>query len=98
MTIAYRSRQHRPKFLNMVQKFEDVWDGHLERIATSRYRITQAFDGFRPVQSAVCQAELANAKFGGNETERGVLNKSPKSPEPNGVSPVAFSLENNGLL
>lgn len=34
MTMAGRYKKHRPEFLNMLEDFEVMWDGHLRHITT----------------------------------------------------------------
>lgn len=52
MTIDNRYEKHRRELLSMLEELEDMWDGHLGRIAISKHRIVLTFNDVQIMHSA----------------------------------------------
>lgn len=67
---ADKHEQLRPEVLKLPEKYEDMFDEHIGRITTARYRIKQTHNNIHPVCSALHRAGFQMGQFAATEINR----------------------------
>lgn len=75
VSLSSRLKDHRPPFLEMLETFKSISDGHLEHIRVPRHMNDVLDDDFRPVQSPLCRAGPPAKKFAVAEIGRIITKK-----------------------
>lgn len=91
VTIANTVEKHRPKFLELLEKLEDMWDGHLGRINTAKNRIELTHSDVRPIQSAPYRAGSRPRQFSGTEICRMLREDVLEPTRTERGSPIIFA-------
>lgn len=91
LAIGNKYEQHHPKSLNFLEKFADIWDGHLGRITTAKHSIVLTSKNFRPVHSAPYSAEPTARQFAATDINKMLQENVFKSRGTEFAGPIIFT-------
>lgn len=68
--IPKKYKAHSDEFLRLPSEFENMWDGHLGRIKTTKHRIELSSTGVHPVHRAPYHEGLISRQFTAKEVQK----------------------------
>lgn len=96
--IADIYEKHRPKFLNMLEEMEAMWDGPLGQITTSRYQIELTSSYVQPMHSAPYRAGPAARQSAAKKINRMLKEDIIEPITTEWASPIVFPPKKDGSL